>query len=993
MLTHLDVARLQVFDNEGKILDGGKLYFFALGTTTPKETYQDINGTATNTNPVILDSVGSSQIYLNGSYTVSATDRYDVTIGPPVDFAGGINDFITSAGEGGFGSNIVVSVNNYAALRNISTNYAWVFVQGRETNADGGQGIFYYSTTPGIDDDGVTINSLAGTYIRYDVTKIDPRWFGLVYDSLISQEIYLEKSQVASERYNKSIDISGQVYINSNYTTSGYESSWILTGEFVSTLPITFTFTSNNKIVEIGKEVFGNTVQPIFSTGVLEKIKYTMFGASNVEGKVSKMFLSTSEPYLIEIDENIEIDDDFIIPDNFTLEINSTSTSGLVYINSNVSRDVTIKNITGNSIKENVIKFNSYSTVGDVVVPFEIDPKFFGAISTSAADTEILASFKAGNIVLEKSYFTSGNIVLNEDLKITSKLTERPELIFGGTLTTGKIEIENIEISATMACTSAYIKNSICVLGGLDSIYSEIKDSEVYGNVALISTTTKIDGIKSDCSFTGNVLECRDSQFSDYINLNSIFSGNFINCTFESLSVALYNTNVFGLTTNSTTNDPVFYLQGDNKINSCLFDSTVYQQLTRGFLGTTEFNSCAFGDKIIVSCGLGTNYIINNSVIKNIETHALIDNITNSSYYLSGADLTNNFTLVSGAVVSGSLTSASTKTPMTYSAGYMIFNLSGNYDYNLSGISDKACVRVMNSTDHALRLFKTYGGTVNISYKNGGNSVFKVVFARPHYKIKDHGLLYNISSLSAETDTRKVIYQTPYMSCPLEVSNDFSHICGYNNISMAIDNTGTPYVLSDIFGFRSQNINAYETLVDTNLDIAIVGYIEAGLQLNIQIEAKIPDSTKILETYYTQNTPVYNTIDTIRDVTFDGFNYVSSGVNNISNYWISNMKVEKNLGFYNIEGDNPNLYTQNIGESATYWIRYNIYPPALARYDWVLGYYKPVTSSSWTNVTEFSAFHITLNTQVSGTTTSAFPSKYEKNISENSFRRVAKTYY
>ena len=53
---------LQAFDNYGDVLNGGKVYSYAAGTSTPLATYQDLAGATPNANPVILDSAGRADI-------------------------------------------------------------------------------------------------------------------------------------------------------------------------------------------------------------------------------------------------------------------------------------------------------------------------------------------------------------------------------------------------------------------------------------------------------------------------------------------------------------------------------------------------------------------------------------------------------------------------------------------------------------------------------------------------------------------------------------------------------------------------------------------------------------------------------------------------------------------------------------------------------------------------------------------------------------------
>jgi hypothetical protein len=79
----------QEFDNDGEPLVGGKVYTYAAGTTTDKVTYTDADETAQNTNPIILDSAGRANIWLDeGAYKFVITDSNDVVIRTVDDFAG-----------------------------------------------------------------------------------------------------------------------------------------------------------------------------------------------------------------------------------------------------------------------------------------------------------------------------------------------------------------------------------------------------------------------------------------------------------------------------------------------------------------------------------------------------------------------------------------------------------------------------------------------------------------------------------------------------------------------------------------------------------------------------------------------------------------------------------------------------------------------------------------------------------------------------------------
>ena len=62
--------------------DGGFLYFYDIGTTTPRATYSDRALTIPNSNPVLLDSTGRANVnvWLDGAYTVVCKQSNGVTI-------------------------------------------------------------------------------------------------------------------------------------------------------------------------------------------------------------------------------------------------------------------------------------------------------------------------------------------------------------------------------------------------------------------------------------------------------------------------------------------------------------------------------------------------------------------------------------------------------------------------------------------------------------------------------------------------------------------------------------------------------------------------------------------------------------------------------------------------------------------------------------------------------------------------------------------------
>lgn len=72
---------IQLLDANGNALAGGKVHTFDGGTSTPKAAFTDSTAGTPHANPVILDSAGRAQIWLDGTpYKLRIDDSADVTI-------------------------------------------------------------------------------------------------------------------------------------------------------------------------------------------------------------------------------------------------------------------------------------------------------------------------------------------------------------------------------------------------------------------------------------------------------------------------------------------------------------------------------------------------------------------------------------------------------------------------------------------------------------------------------------------------------------------------------------------------------------------------------------------------------------------------------------------------------------------------------------------------------------------------------------------------
>src|SRR6266487_908283 len=72
--TILPPPRFVVFNQLGDAAAGGFVHTYEVGTTTPRQTWQDEDETIPNQNPIVLDADGSCIMYGAGSYTVVTTD-------------------------------------------------------------------------------------------------------------------------------------------------------------------------------------------------------------------------------------------------------------------------------------------------------------------------------------------------------------------------------------------------------------------------------------------------------------------------------------------------------------------------------------------------------------------------------------------------------------------------------------------------------------------------------------------------------------------------------------------------------------------------------------------------------------------------------------------------------------------------------------------------------------------------------------------------------
>jgi len=106
--------KLQFFDLNGAPLSGGLLYTYAAGTTTPLASYTDSTGNFANTNPIVLDSRGEANVWLEGAIYKFALYT---SVGVLIWTVDNINGSTFSSNATGDGTTLAFSVvNGFTAI-------------------------------------------------------------------------------------------------------------------------------------------------------------------------------------------------------------------------------------------------------------------------------------------------------------------------------------------------------------------------------------------------------------------------------------------------------------------------------------------------------------------------------------------------------------------------------------------------------------------------------------------------------------------------------------------------------------------------------------------------------------------------------------------------------------------------------------------------------------------------------------------------------------
>lgn len=161
----------QAFGNTGVPLNGGKVYTYAAGTSTPQATYTDSGGTVANANPIVLDSAGRppAEVWLieGDAYKFVVQDALANTLST-YDNIIGIHDFLAGSPTFSFaGTQFFTNVNISGNLTFGPTNAPRI--KADFSNATITNRLIFQSSTVNGNTDLVTIPNGAATQSSFNV--------------------------------------------------------------------------------------------------------------------------------------------------------------------------------------------------------------------------------------------------------------------------------------------------------------------------------------------------------------------------------------------------------------------------------------------------------------------------------------------------------------------------------------------------------------------------------------------------------------------------------------------------------------------------------------------------------------------------------------------------------------------------------------------------------------------------------------------------------
>lgn len=182
-----------MFDETGEPLAGGKVYTYAAGTTTPKDTYETQDKGTVADNPIILDSSGRAQIFADGAYKFVIDTADDETLYIWDDLQYSVPTSRNVYGGASGGSANAFTVTNSTPLTSLTDGLSIDWIPNHTPTGAATLNVDGLGAKAIRDTDGVATLAgfiFSGTIVRTVYNASGDYWRLASYPSLINQPKY-----------------------------------------------------------------------------------------------------------------------------------------------------------------------------------------------------------------------------------------------------------------------------------------------------------------------------------------------------------------------------------------------------------------------------------------------------------------------------------------------------------------------------------------------------------------------------------------------------------------------------------------------------------------------------------------------------------------------------------------------------------------------------------------------------------------------------------
>lgn len=393
-------VQIREWGDDAKLLAGGKIYFYAKGTTTPKATWQDADATAFNENPVVLDAGGSAHIYCSGAYSYKIT-RIDAGIETTVS----TGDFTTEGTTAGAGS-IGVYANYDALESSTGADLIAVVVDGYNLGDRAG-GVFLRDNSQAATiTDGVAVVGPAFKYLRAYNGNISAEWCGVQWNGT-SQGVNVERAIAASVRYGSPVEFDLPFQIERTIQVSAGASVVLADQCIVSgSIVVNWNFVQGSQLVSCAAGCFGPNVRPKFDFKVYDHLLLSWCkGSTDDETLTQFLGMPNDSRYTIQVDKDL----DAVGSTNFVTTSAVAFTGGRIKFVG--SANISIASWHTPPARK-IFEFDTLAHIGTITLPCAARPEWFGAVGDGVADDSIpvQAALKSGSVAVSKSYSVAQSV-------------------------------------------------------------------------------------------------------------------------------------------------------------------------------------------------------------------------------------------------------------------------------------------------------------------------------------------------------------------------------------------------------------------------------------------------------------------------------------------------------------------------------------------------------------------------------------------------------